>query len=109
MRTKIIANFNIPHSGNDVANRGYAAFCQSGQVYYDDESPEYQEFVLGLTFFGGAEFVYDNQRFNSAEACIASMQIYGSASHATSPTGDEYDGGRFGPGTYIDASAWGAV
>lgn len=86
----VLSHFDLPHSGNPPQ-----PFCEHGVVYGKNGA-----FYLGLQFVSGARFIYPNEAFGSVEAVVASMQVYQSASWATSPTGPEYDAGRFGPGTY---------
>ena len=84
-------HFNVPHSGNDGG-----PFCEFGQVWYDHDRGDY---VLGLRFLGGKRFIYPSQRFSSADAVVATMQGYQSASWACNPRSIHFDP-RFGKGNY---------
>lgn len=90
----VVGHFSLPHSGNPPR-----PFCKYGQVWAKGG-----KYFLGLTFNGDRQFIYPFEPFATPEAVIASMQRYKSASWATSPTGPEYDGARFGKGRYRQVS-----
>jgi hypothetical protein len=87
----VVPRFEVPHTDLPPAH-----FCEYGFVIEWN-----RKFYLGLAFTKKEKkYWYPREEYESISEVIRSMEVYVSASWATSPNGPEYDPKRFGPGTY---------
>ena len=77
----IYDHFSIPHSGNDGG-----PFAEFGICFWDGQC-----YRLGLRFIGGKSFWYPEEKYDSPEEVVASVQGYASVSWACNPKSSHYD------------------